>query len=364
MELETLNKIVTSIHKDIAHIVNRFNRDRMDGSDGWVAFTKEFDESTKRLETTLDSGEGTTVVLLFDDIWLNSDGDVTYKFVIDHIDANNAQMNIVNMRRHGFDDYKAGPRIHNIYDERKYYQHWRFFSKVLSDNDSRYTNVGERSGLWLNAFRSVMRVGQRRQEKTGVAAHERVAQSNFKQNLSECIAAIQLVDTGMERINAQVAEVRDWFKEIKVDYKSNDTKLYENPYTKGANVIMPVEVSFYTDVNKFKSKKDPLDCGDRYYLFQCTYHVRFDVVTNDCDVDDTKWQTRYAYYFSDPEMKIPDALGNSVTITAHLDKGVMNTGDDFCTGEQAMNALSIAIKNMLNAQKLHDAMMAGYAAQK
>jgi hypothetical protein len=42
----------------------------------------------------------------------------------------------------------------------------------------------------------------------------------------------------------------------------------------------------------------------------------------------------------------------------------LNTGDDFCTGEQAMNALSIAIKNMLNAQKLHDAMMAGYAAQK
>ena len=96
MELETLNKIVTSIHKDIAHIVNRFNRDRMDGSDGWVAFTKEFDESTKRLETTLDSGEGTTVVLLFDDIWLNSDGDVTYKFVIDHIDANNAQSFLLN----------------------------------------------------------------------------------------------------------------------------------------------------------------------------------------------------------------------------------------------------------------------------
>ena len=364
MELETLNKIVTSIHKDIALIVNSFNSNRIDGSDGWVAFTKEFDESTKRLETTLDSGEGTAVVLLFDDILVNSDGDVTYKFVIDHIDANNAQMNIVNMRRHGFEDYKAGPRIHNIYDERKYYQHWRFFSKVLSDNDSRYTNVGERSGLWLNAFKLVMSAGKRRQEKTGVAAHERVAQSNFKQNLSECIAAIQLVDTGMERINAQVAEVRDWFKEIKVDYKSNDTKLYENPYTKGANVVMPVEVSFYTDVNKFKTENEPLDCGERYYLFQCTYHVRFDVVTNECEVDNAKWQTHCAYYFSDPAMKIPDELGSSVTIAAHLDRGVLDTGDKFCSGEQAMNALGVAIKNMLNAQKLHDAMTAGYTAKK
>lgn len=363
MEIETLNKIVTSIHKDVAHIINKFNRDHMDGSNGWVPFFKDFDETTKRFETTLDSGEGTRVVIFFDDIAINSDGDVSYKFVVDQITANNAQMNIVNMRRHGFSDYAAGPNIHHIFDERRVYQHFRFYSKVLDDSNTRFTNIGERSGLWMQAFKSVMRVGQRRQEKTGVSDHERVAQSNFKQNLSECISAIQLVDTGMERINSEVAKVRDWFKEIKVDYKSDETKLYENPYTKGANVIMPVEVSFFTDVNKLKTVKDPMDCGDRYYLFQCVYNVRFDVVTNDCEVDNTKWQSRYAYYFSDPEMKIPDSLKRSVTLSAHLDKGVLNTGSDYCTGDEAMAALNVAIQNMLNAQKVHDAMIAGLASQ-
>ena len=330
----------------------------IDGSSEWIFFTKNYDAANNNFEAIFDSGDGTAITILFDDILVDPDNVVKFRFVVDNIKANNAAMNIVNMRRHGFSDYANSVVLHNITDERKFYLHYRHYGKVLdygyiADIDSERRTLHE-------AFNSVMRVGQRRQEKTGIRNDEKVAQSLFQQQVSECTSIIQLVDSGLERVNKLFENDMEWFKPFETNYSVNDVKLYINPYTNSKVVTMPVKVTIYTNRDKFMTEDQP---EGRYFFTYIRYVVKFDIDTNDCSIVESKWHYQQPYYFETPTMQLPSAAKGAVKLRGDLTNDVKYLSErEDCSYEDVVENVTKLISNMKQIQKVVDAVNAFYKA--
>ena len=268
-------------------------------------------------------------------------------------------MNITNLRRHGFDDYRYGPIKKHMIDPYKIYQNFRFHDKVFSGSEAYFyflnadalTHIGK-------AFEAVMRVGQKRQDKTGIAAHEKVAQLDFKRDIQDSIAAIQLVDTGALEVNEIIKDVRDWFYKIDTTYNTNEAKLYKNPYTGKSCVRMKVNVTLYTDNTKFKTEKDP-KTDPRFHLFVVNYIATFDTETNECTVAENLWNYEKPYYFDTPTMTLPAGLKNSADLRAKIGQNIPYP-ERKSTYEKStvLKYLSMIINDMRNAQHIHDKLMA------
>lgn len=363
MDQDTLLKIDNRFASETDKLVNLFKNKAIDNSTSWLAFKKGYDESTKGYEITLDSGAGTQVKFIFSDINIATDTDaIYYRLVVDGVNANNAEMNITNLRRHGFEDYKYGPAKKHMFDPYKIYQNFRFHDKVYNNNEDYIMRLDNNDIKIIgHAFEAVMRVGQKRQDKTGVAAHEKVAQMDFDRDIKDSIAAIQLVDTGMTEINEVIKDVRDWFSKIETQYNSYDAALYKNPYTGKSYVSMKVNVKFYTDNTKFKTTKDP-KTDARYHLFGISYTVIFNNESNDCVVSENQWMYEKPYYFDQPGMELPLTLQSSVDLRAKIGFGVPHPDkNNMYQKSTVLKYLGMVINDMLKAQKVHDALLASLA---
>lgn len=364
MDQDKIKVIESHLSVQTNKLVTLFNSEAIDESISWLAFKKGYDENSNNYEFTLDSGEGTQVKFIFDEIQITATDGIAFKIVVDGIIANNAEMNITNLRRHGFDDYKNGPIKKRMIDPYKIYQNFRFHDKVFGGSDNYYTSIMDNMLKAIgNAFKAVMRVGQKRQDKTGVADHEKVAQLDFRRDINDSIAAIQLVDTGMTEINEVIKDVRDWFCKIDSSYNTNSAMLYKNPYTGKSYVSMKVNVKFYTNVEKFKTAKDP-KTDTRFTLFELSYTVNFNNETNECEVSENQWNYEKAYYFDSPVMQLPTELSNSVEMKAKIGQSVPYPERKRSYSKtMVLSYLSKVIDDMRKTQKVHDALLASLALQ-
>lgn len=362
IELKNVKRHIEARVNEFEHILND---ECIAGSKAWFAFNKGFDETTKSAEATFESGFGDSIVINLVDIEYN-DGRTYFKFVIDTIVVDNAKINITNMRRHGFVDYRQGVIDKGITDPYQIYQNSRFHCKMYDSLTFKCTNLADHKKDIVNALKSVIRIGKRNQLKNGVSDMVIVARNARKTSISECATAIHLVDSGMQYINAIINANADWFANIETKYQDIYAKLYHDPYNKTSKVYLPVECTIYSNKDKFTTRIDPLkvattEAHDKYFLFKFTYFATFDIDTDEYGVDEERWTYNKPYYFSDPKMKFPDDMKtDGFTLTASLTDGVfsLTSSNPYTTRTDALDSFKKVISNMQMAQQVRDNMLA------
>ena len=358
-----------NVKRHIEARVNEFeqmlNSDCIASSKTWFAFNKGFDETTRSAEATFDSGFGDSIVVNFVDIDYR-DGRTYFKFVIDTIIVNSAKINITNMRRHGFVDYRQGIIDKGITDPYQIYQNCRFHCKMYESLTYVCTNLVDHKKDIINALNSVIRIGKRNQDKKGVSDTVIVARNARKTSISECATAIHLVDSGMQYINEVINANAEWLTNIETKYQDAYAKLYHDPYNKTAKVYLPVECTIYSNKDKFTTRIDPLKVAatedhDKYFLFKFTYYATFDINTDEYGVDEEHWTYSKPNYFNYPKMLFPDTVkANAFMLTANLTDGVfsLTSSNPYTTRTDAIDSFKRVISNMQMAQQVRDNILA------
>lgn len=334
MKIEHVNSFVASHNKAIKTVLDDA---KIAGSNNWQPFVKGYDEEHNECEVAFCSGRGDTIFFIY---WGfkyrvagNDSSEVLAKHGVVRITANNAKLNIVNMRRHGWcdSDYVAQRNNITLGTAQAYF----FFRE---NGKTPYSEAGEFVGTtnvdgFRRGFENVFRVGERKQEKKGFSGAERFNQSQFKEQLASSKQTIELLDDSGSKIREMIAGYEQYFKPITTSIDTSSAKLHENPYTN--ELIAELEGTCNIRIDHTKIPLERTD-DDRTVLVRLRYKINYNQTTDKIEIGTTNFST--AYYGFNVRCK------NSVSIDYNVSRVIPDKKD--CNSQELADKLAVMCKGI------------------